>query len=170
MTLIDMGRLLVLAAAALALLTGCNASMADSARLSLLDPETTQIQYRFNDASVPPEYHRSYTLTASAAEARIVVDAYGDVLHDEIATVDDDTWRAVLRAAAGLPTDSSGHSDDCAGGTSRDLLITEADERVLDVQVADCGSDGQGQAEVIEAFVTPLLELFDTERLLAPSP
>ena len=37
-----------------------------------------EIIYRFGDASVPPDYHRSYTITVTAGGVRIVVDSYGD--------------------------------------------------------------------------------------------
>jgi hypothetical protein len=47
---------------------------------------------RFNDSSVPPEYHRRYTLTADAESAQLVVDSYGDVLHDVTEPNEGDRW------------------------------------------------------------------------------
>lgn len=159
----------MLAALMLAALTGCSTWSAGAPALTSLDPDRTEIEFRFNDSSVPPEYHRSYTLTAMAGQARIVVDSYGDILHDETAPVDEGTWGALLQSAGALQFSSSGDSDECAGGTSRKLLISQGDDPVLDVQLAVCGTDGQSQAEAIDAFVAPLLELFDMETLLAPS-
>ena len=43
----------------------------------------TEIAYHFADASVPPDYHRSYSITVTAAAVRIVVDSYGEILADE---------------------------------------------------------------------------------------
>ncbi len=109
-------------------------------------------------------------MSARADDVTIVVDSYGEILHDETASIDDATWQAVLRTAAALEIDSPGGSDDCDGGTSRDLQITGRDtDPVLDVQVAVCGGTGQAEAAVIDAFVAPLLALFDMETLLAPS-
>ena len=39
-----------------------------------------QVTYHFGDASVPPEYHRSYTITVNTDKVRIVVDSYGEIL------------------------------------------------------------------------------------------
>lgn len=43
----------------------------------------TVVRYHYRDSSVPPEHHRSYTVTVTPDEAHIGVDSYGDVLHDE---------------------------------------------------------------------------------------
>jgi hypothetical protein len=39
-----------------------------------------KITYRFEDSSVPPEYHRSYTITLTPERVNIVVDSYGDFI------------------------------------------------------------------------------------------
>jgi len=52
------------------------------------DAATLTVTYRYQDASVPPEYHRSYDVIVGDGEARVVVDSYGDVLHDVTELVD----------------------------------------------------------------------------------
>ncbi|MEM9485877.1 MAG: hypothetical protein AAGA83_19550 [Cyanobacteria bacterium P01_F01_bin.116] len=42
----------------------------------------TKIVYRFRDASIPPRYHRSYTISVTANEANVVVDSYGTQLNE----------------------------------------------------------------------------------------
>ena len=42
----------------------------------------TKIVYSYGDSSVPPKYHRSYTITATKDGIRIVVDSYGNILAD----------------------------------------------------------------------------------------
>lgn len=165
-----MRRVLVVVALGLAVLTGCSPGLGESLQLSSLNPITTKIEYRFNDSSVPPEHHRSYTVSAQADEASIVVDSYGDVLHDETAAMDADTWLGVVRSTAALDAGATDGSDDCTGGTSRDLIITQGDDDpVLEIRVSACGEKGQAEAAVVDAYVAPLLGLFDMERLLAPS-
>ena len=39
-----------------------------------------KITYHFQDASVPPEYHRSYTVIVDKDRLTITVDSYGDIL------------------------------------------------------------------------------------------
>ena len=42
-----------------------------------------EITYRFQDASIPPEYHRSYTITIDKDRLKITVDRYGDILAEK---------------------------------------------------------------------------------------
>lgn len=163
-----MRRVLVLTAVVVTVLSGCG-NTTGGFPLVGLDPDLTQIDYRFTGPSVEPKYHRSYSLIASAGEANIVVDSYGDVLYDETAPIDDETWRALVRAAASLDIPSSGDSDDCVGGGFRELLVTEGGDPILDVAVNVCGDESQAQVDVVDGFMAPLLALFDMETLLAPS-
>ncbi len=41
-----------------------------------------EVRYSFHDSSVPPPYHRSYTITLKADQIRIVVNSYGDIIAD----------------------------------------------------------------------------------------
>ena len=41
-----------------------------------------EIIYSYQDASVPPEYHRSYSIILSDKNYRFVVDSYGEIIKD----------------------------------------------------------------------------------------
>jgi len=60
----------------LIIFTSCNISKE-------MKPETTKIIYSYGDSSVPPQYHRSYTITVTNEKLHIVVDSYGDILHEK---------------------------------------------------------------------------------------
>jgi hypothetical protein len=130
-----------------------------------LDPATAKLVYQFHDSSVPPEFHRSYTLTADATEANLVVDSYGDVLHDVTEPMDDQVWGRAVAAAAGMTDPSDATSEGgCAGGTSEELHVSNEQEDVVDVFVDHCGSsDGTDLTPV----VGEMLGLFDLDALLA---
>lgn len=51
---------------------------------SLPGGSLTQVSYSYIDSSVPPRYHRSYTITITESSITVVVDSYGDVLAREI--------------------------------------------------------------------------------------
>lgn len=72
-------------------LVACGSGVS-TAGLSGLDPATTTVTLRFRDSSVPPEYHRSYVLTVSEGQVHVVVDSYGDVLHDVTKPLPNDDW------------------------------------------------------------------------------
>lgn len=41
---------------------------------------TPKLVYRFVDSSVPPQYHRSYTITVRQESIELTVDSYGEIL------------------------------------------------------------------------------------------
>ena len=58
---------------------GCNGDGKDN----MINAKIQEITYHFGDASVPPKYHRSYTVTVTTDKVRIVVDSYGKILADK---------------------------------------------------------------------------------------
>jgi hypothetical protein len=166
-------RLLPLAAAAWVLapvVAGCSD---DAGSVPTVDPDTAVVEYRFTDSSVPPEYHRSYTLTVTDGEARIVVDSYGDVLHDETEDVDAATWTELLDHVERVDGLGDEPDDDCDGGTSHELRVTDGEHSESDpavgAHVGVCGGSGRSDADQLEQAVQPALDLFDMDVLLAPS-
>lgn len=138
-----------------------------------LDPATTRVEYRFHDSSVPPEFHRSYSISVADGEARMVVDVYGDEIHDVTATVDDETLARLVDGIEALDVRTSRARDGCTGGTARELMATDADVDdadavpALEVYTEVCGGAGESDADAIDAAVAPVRDLFDTETLLA---
>lgn len=160
-----------LVAAGLAVLAGACASEADDPAADV-DPASATVEYRYHDSSVPPEYHRSYTLTVGGGEAHLVVDSYGDLLHDETEAVDGAEWDDLLAAVTDSGVEGSqGAGDGCSGGTGRELRVTDDDHPASDpavlVAVEVCGGDGGDAADEVDALVEPVLAHFDMETLLA---
>ena len=153
----------LLACVATATVAGCGDDAADTS--TDLDPATASVIYHYNDASVAPEYHRSYTVTVTQGTARVVVDAYGDVLHDVTEPIDDALWERTLAAAQEFDDASSSDRDSgCSGGTSEELTVANGEVVAFDVFVDHC--DSSGGANVVEA-VGEVLPLFDMDAMLA---
>lgn len=153
------------------LLAACAQEAGGDAGPTDLDPATAEVEYRYNDSSVAPEYHRSYTITVRDGEARMVVDSYGDVLHDVTEEVDGETWTELLDEVGAVRVRDPEPSSECAGGTSREVLVTDAEHPASDPAVLGhaevCGGTGADDASIIDAAIEPVLALFDTEELLA---
>ena len=60
--------------------------------------EVTFIKYRFVDASVPPDYHRSYTVTASESDWHYTVDTYGKIISDSTQKMTEEWWKEIKLA------------------------------------------------------------------------
>jgi hypothetical protein len=131
--------------------------------------EITEAGYAFRDSSVPPEYHRSWTLTVTAGQAYIVVDSYGDVVGEETAEIDASTWTEVQANVAGLNDDAAAAAEGCTGGTGAEVWALAGDETVLEATAEVCGDENAEVVEVWEAAFDPVLALFDMEALLAPA-
>ncbi len=139
---------------------------------SVLPADATVI-YKFNDASVPPAYHRSFELTITAARARLVVDSYGDILADEeVSGVDEvgDAWAKLVEnyaqvTATSVATPEAG----CVGGTSRSLEITQGEVVLKDIFIDDCAGVNEVATAELANWIAPAQQLFPTIDVLAPS-
>ncbi len=128
------------------------------------DAAHAQLTYHYQDSSVPPEYHRSYTLELTGADdgahGELVVDSYGDELHRVDVDVEPDVWEAAVTDLAALDLSSSGTEDGCAELDADGERLVAAD---LDV----CGGAGADAADELDAVVAPLLADLDMDSLLA---
>lgn len=124
------------------------------------DPATTVV-VRFHDSSVPPEYHRSWTLRLSDQRISLVVDSYGDVVARETAPMPRRMWADFVAGLddelAALPDPVEGEV--CPGGTSVDFEVTQAGDELTSLVVpAPCepGTDVNGEVtDRIMTLVTP---------------
>lgn len=135
--------------------------------------EAASLEYRYGDASVPPEFHRSYTLAlvvggaGEPATGSLVVDSYGDVLHGVDVSVDNATWSDVVDQLDGLDRGDIGSDEGCTGGTSRRLEVRSADDQVLlDRSISVCGGSGGEEADELDERIAPLLADLDLASLL----
>ena len=167
-------RAATVAAAALVLGTGAVGILSQLNRGDLTDHEggwigprvgEATVIYEFHDASVAPEYHRSYTLTIWDSSARIVVDSYGDVLEDRTINIDVATWERTLAAANEFHGVDSVTNPSCSGATSDELTVLDGDKNeVVHVFVDDCDT---GERPYLGGAVCEVRDLFDLDELLA---
>lgn len=120
----------------------------------------TKIVYSFKDASVPPQYHRSYTITVTRDQSHIIVDSYGDILAD--ATIDmpeqiiDDLAR-YIEIYQIKEKDRKRDTTICAGGTSKSLTVYSDKDILLNGTVYQCGGRLEGSLSGdIDSFTTKI--------------
>ncbi len=132
-------------------------------------PDDAVVTYAFHDASVPPAYHRSITLTVTKDESRIVVDSYGQVLADQAAPTPPAVWAALGRS---LPSVSgivvSDAAEGCVGGTAADLVVSSGRRDLVDVSAPFCGGSNPKVGKALDAWVSPARALFPATEMLAP--
>lgn len=162
-------KLVIIGFAFLALiLSGCPGKVIDSEELMKAD----KITYKFKDSSVPPEYHRSYTIDVTKTEAKIVVDSYGNVINNAEIKLKNGQFTEILEAIkSGKITIYSGNIESdggCSGGTSEYLKVLENQSVIIDGNVYNCGSDKYGNMSGdLKVLSTKLKGLFpDFEKIL----
>lgn len=169
-------RLVLISAAAVAAMSlpaaGCGSDAQDpspSTATRLTSAGT--VRYRYGDSSVAPPYHRSYTIEVTSSEAHVVVTSYGDTITDTRHRVAPEVWAGLgdgvddvrrLRA----PDDTGG----CAGGTSRELRVTDSGQDLVDMSVEVCGGTNAALADAIDAYIAPVIDGIDDFAALLQRP
>ena len=154
---------LLLALTAAVAMSACGAAADPPAGL----PDDATVSYTFRDSSVPPPYHRSFVLTFDRAQARIVVDSYGDVLADRSAPMTAEAWSQVSASFGGLRDIVIIEPEQgCVGGTS--FVLSVSGSVTFDLSGTQCGGANSNAAERLTQWVRPVRSLFPPMAQLAP--
>lgn len=133
---------------------------------SQVDPEATQVEAHFRDSSVPPKYHRSWTLTLDADQVHLVVDSYGEVIAEKTVAMPAETWEEFvdeLPEALGDLDDPEPVEPGCAGGTGMTLDVTGSDGAHLDIDNCSTPANQAITDEVVE-LLEPFTDLVHLDR------
>ena len=97
-------------------------------------PGEISISYGYQDASVPPDYHRSYIITLTNENYRFVVDSYGHIIKDTTLVLPNQKERIeqALKAFDKCKIKNYKHKSEdmgCTGGNGEFIKITKDGER-----------------------------------------
>lgn len=129
----------------------------------------TSFHYHFRDSSVPPPYHRSYSINADSNGVQIVVLCYGDTLADQTYPSPDSALQRVGQALLNnkIRWHKEKKSDkSCVGGVGHTIKYTSAvDSTSFSAYRSVCGGDYEGElggdlSQFLQdiAFLTPELD------------
>jgi len=105
-----------------------------------------EITYYFGDSSVPPEFHRSYSITVMNNIVSVVVDSYGDILADEEYEITNEQFNNIRNSLLrnDIRNCELGPDDDCAGGTSESVSYSDGEVELFSESVYHCGGEDTG--------------------------
>lgn len=162
---------LAITAALAATLAGC-ASNAKGSGPEMTDsglPPNATVSYHFQDSSVPPQYHRSYTLTFDRNQAHVVVDSYGDVLADRTAPMTEAAWTTVSNNFPAIRNITVREpAEGCVGGTGFGLKVADGGAVVFTLQASVCGGANSDAARRVRDWVQPVRTLLPSLDEMAP--
>jgi len=99
----------------------------ENRNLAIMD--IPKLIYRFIDSSVPPAYHRSYTITVKPQSVEFTVDCYGDILAEYKLNLCEKVFQDFLTQLRRIEISGIEPDDDkgCAGGKtdSFDLILDD---------------------------------------------
>jgi hypothetical protein len=93
-----------------------------------------EIVYRYKDASIPPEYHRSYTIQVNANRMHIVVDSYGAILAERTYDISEKRFNDLLES---LKKNKIRHcirmrvESGCTGGTTEKISLFNGENQLF---------------------------------------
>lgn len=107
----------------------------------------SKIEYRFHDSSLPPLYHRSYSIILTPTELRYVVDSYGEIIKDTTIAISSAKWEESKHAIdvyniRNITSKNDNHN--CTGGTGISIEIFENDIKSFSGHNYQCDSQIYG--------------------------
>jgi len=107
-----------------------------------------QFTYKFGDSSVPPPYHRSYSIMMDADTIQLTVDSYGDILAKETYPMPKDGLQkigeAIMKHNIKKRKDKK-ENGGCTGGTTRHISYScKGEEEDFSASLLYCGGDTFG--------------------------
>ncbi len=119
--------------------------------------------FKFHDASVPPEYHRSFTLTIEKDKTHLLVDSYGEIITDTLLQLKNETSQKMLSLVNKhqIKNKSKNIVDEgCTGGTGISIKYGFEKEVFCDGYVYFCGGITEGNLDGnIDAFEKEIIEM-----------
>jgi hypothetical protein len=113
-----------------------------------------KVELRFRDASVPPQYHRSYTITLQAGSIRKAVDSYGTPISSADAPLEKAELDKLLADLGKLGLkDGAGDLAGCTGGTGYTLRAFAGGKKVLEASSESCGGKEAGPLVKARAWI-----------------
>lgn len=124
-----------------------------------------KIEYRFRDASVPPEYHRSYSWIITETSIRYISDSYGTILKDTMQQISLEKWEQCKTAflTCGIKNVKKKEIEQgCTGGTSVSIQTWLNETENFSGTIYRCGGSTEGNlAGDTEKFLNTIKEGID---------
>lgn len=129
----------------------------------------TKIIYRFRDASVPPQYHRSYTISVTASEATVVVNSYGKQLNGSTVQLAPSGFQAALDVIEKSQITQEPETEEARktiGGKIDYLQLFDHDTEIFSANTHRSGVQGEarlhGDIKTVRQFLRSLFPNFQS--------
>jgi hypothetical protein len=123
--------------------SACKSVKSNNEMKKLKDIE--EFSYKFGDSSVPPPYHRSYSIVMDADSIKLTVDSYGDILAKETYAMPkgglQKIGEAIVKYRIDVQKDKK-QDGGCTGGTTRHISYScKGEKEKFSASALYCGGD-----------------------------
>ena len=129
-----------------------------------------EITYRFGDASVAPQFHRSYEIMVTPDRVEVVVDSYGDILTTRAYDTTSEQFKDIVLSLRRnlIQRAELEENDGCTGGTSETISYSDGGQELFSGTVYHCGGKDSGNlGGDVKSFADDIKRLVpDLEELL----
>lgn len=125
-----------------------------------------RIDYRFDDSSLPPKYHRSYTISVTSNKASIVIDVYDDIIVDTSFVINTTQFKTLINEAKQLERPKSKIATNTDGASYKNIYLYYKNETIYNLSW-DKAKKMQTQTN---EFVEHIQELIPNLKQLLDSP
>lgn len=103
--------------------------------------KVVNIVFHYQDSSVPPEDHRSYTISAYPDSISIIVDSYGDIINEKTFNLSKEKFDSLIMALDKnkIKNCKETNHKGCTGGTSRSVIVYGESETFTNGTMSMCG-------------------------------
>lgn len=115
--------------------------------------------YSYRDASVPPQFHRSYTIKVTAGRVYLSIDVYSKIISEDSLVLTRAAYDSFATAINDLHIKNGKEvmQEGCAGGTSDKLYLYAGSSKEVKGYIYYCGGKKYGD---LEGDVTAAANLF----------
>lgn len=145
-----------------------NADTTAASQTSTQYSGATRVVYHFGDSSIPPEWHRSYTITITRETAQLVIDSYGKVIDESRINIDNEKFESLIKTidrAKIHKVNVKSASPSCTGGTSESLKIYDQDNVLFDGDVYHCQGNWGTLAGDLRSVKAEMVNLFPDKKV-----
>lgn len=106
-----------------------------------------QIIFIYDDASVPPDDHRSYTMIINPEKLFFEVDSYGDLIRKDSISITKNKWTQIQQAFIDSQIDNIAEKENpegCTGGNGNQVYVLMGTKALFSGNQYRCGGFNEG--------------------------
>lgn len=92
-----------------------------------------KIEYEFTDSSVPPRYHRSYTITLTSSQVHVIVKSYKTELANEAYPIDKGVFEKLVENTSKLDSPDTKVTEGATGTSGNSINLFTGDKVIYDL-------------------------------------